>query len=454
MSKKRHILNIFPKPVNLTEISILSIYEVILYLALFYFFYYVYTAWTFIPTKTIEMTCDRIDNHNLYFYHYEFDSISSKSTKVYDKNKPVKSCYAFHVYIPNSMVNMEPSHYNEHWFSRPFINNWTSDDNSVFRLLRNERNYGHILDSLFGVFNYRYRFLLDSLKYKKQKIDSIIKNDSIPVFYQNILFYQNTKRKSHLFDEQIDELKYLEGHNRFITFNINNIKNNEIGYLTTNLESFLHEKIEYTMSELDGVFAKPGKFDLYDISQCYYKFIFRSHTIDTTYLYIHFYGANDFSFVETKPSDIDCQTIEYKLTALGSVDQSVIIHVKSKELAVLQSSRLFFITAILSGLIVIFLTFTVIFLYRLLSWGKEKIHFNKKINKERKDKVLTQCKENKADIIDPLALKDKLNKDESYTEEQVEHAPCEEESVNNKPEKDDDKSLDNNEKSSSKIEKT
>lgn len=428
MGNKRRVLNIFPKPDNLTELSILSFYEIILYLAVFYFFYYVYTEWTTIPTKIIELNCERIDNHNVYQYHYELGPTGMR--KITDYDKLANSGIDFHAYVMTSTVNIEQSASYQHWFSRPYID-YISKDRSCISWARDIQNYNLFLDSLNTEFYNRYSKKLLSLSFSQSDADSIIKADTIPVFYQNIKLYQNTKRLHHSYSEQIDSICY-RGPN-FLTFIINNNqKDDSTGFYKTSLESIFHEGMEYSMAELDGIFDRPRRFDLFDISQCYYKFIIKSQTIDTVRLFVHFYGANDFTFVETKPYKIDCQTLEYKIPSSLN-QQRIILYVKSKELEVVQSTRLFFITAILSGLIVIFLTFVVIFLYRLMSWSREKVQMNnkrKKDNVAEKDNTKIKNKDkNKLEIN--KTKKEKQNKDGESQEERKMHISSKESLINN-----------------------
>ena len=92
--KKVTILNYFPQKENLTEISILSIYEVVIYVVIFSICLWLYFSWTDVPQKNIDIRAERIDT----LINYLPDDYSSNTVS----GKPsLRTAGVIHITIQN-----------------------------------------------------------------------------------------------------------------------------------------------------------------------------------------------------------------------------------------------------------------------------------------------------------------------------------------------------------------
>ena len=358
------IISRFPRTENLTEVSILSFYEIVFYIVIFLICLMIYKSWTKIPVRTIEIECERIDTTKFYSETVQYDSIKKINNK--KKGLPATTGY-IHITIPNSTVGLDsidnPKHIETH-FLVDRIHYWLCNtEDSTFYM---RRKWDKRLDSLFAVYQNEKSIYLQKKKYSSEL-------DSTAIFYQNIKIDNNLIRICRPIDNQTDSLidyysQIFNDHHKFYTkikYN-NNIRHTQIGSMKTQYEMFMPEGVDPGINEYGGVFDKPNKFDNFDISQSYYRIKFKTNTIDTTHLILHFKGANDFIYVRGEiPEILSAQNLDYKIINRDWRNRDIILHVKSRELEVIQNSRMFIITAILSGLIIIFITFIIIFIYRL-----------------------------------------------------------------------------------------
>lgn len=382
MRLKKNILNLFPKPVNLTEISILSIYELGMYIIIFICLWNLYLSWTKIPIKTIDIECERIDTLNFQDFPYA----NLKDLFAFNEDSSANI-------ICNVNLNFSLSRFQElsrtpgfHLFSGYQMVN----DSSIIRLPNHYKEAmalkaDHHIDSLRKVY-YRTH---DSLQ--------LFQRTNHPVYYQKIVTSYDAIRFnnfSYTHEWQIDT-------NIFDLTKSLSIKNystfKDEGVLKTSYEIYGIDDNTANGKEKMGVFDKPFIFDLFDISQFYIIFNLKSQNINRIALNLNFDGANEFIYVKETPDFVSAQHLEYKYdlfkngySNIKAKDQ-IILHVKSKELENLQNSRIFAITAVLSGLVVIFLTFFVIFLYRLFSGSKER----SKLKKDKKNLIKSSSDEEK-----------------------------------------------------------
>lgn len=123
-----------------------------------------------------------------------------------------------------------------------------------------------------------------------------------------------------------------------------------------------------SIRNFDNSIAKPGYFERFDVSQGWYTFIFHSSTLDSISLTINFSGATDFYPMGVVPDEIGSNYIKYtnQKKILIIRDNGLTFYAKFKELENLQTVRTFFVTAIISGLLIIVLSFFILGLYRTL----------------------------------------------------------------------------------------
>ena len=110
----------------------------------------------------------------------------------------------------------------------------------------------------------------------------------------------------------------------------------------------------------------PTLIDPFDISQARYNIEFKSTTIDSLFIKFDFHTATDFYTFDIKPDETGSNFIIFS-------DPQKIKHIKMKgltfyanfkELENIQMIRVFSITALLSGLLIILLTFLILGIYR------------------------------------------------------------------------------------------
>ena len=125
---------------------------------------------------------------------------------------------------------------------------------------------------------------------------------------------------------------------------------------------------------------KPSFFALHDISQAYYKFQVTSHSVDSIYLNLSNYGAAEFTPTGREKVKQEGGKITYALKGYPD-ENTILLHVKYKDLENSQARRVFLVTAVISGLITIFLAFIIIFIYRFIS-GMRNVRHNNALNKD------------------------------------------------------------------------
>lgn len=426
------IISRFPRTENLTEVSILSFYEIVFYLVIFLFCFMIYKSWTKIPIRTIEIECERIDTTKLYAETFQYDSINK--IKIKTKGLPATTGY-IHITIPNSTVGLDsienPKHIETHFSVDKLHYLFCNIEDSTFYMMR--KLYNKRLDSLFAVYQNEKSIFLQKKNFSSEL-------DSTAIFYQKIKIDNNLIRICRPLDNQTDSLinyysQIFHEHHKFYTKikYKNNIRHTQIGSMKTQYEMFMPEGVDPGINEYGGVFDKPNKFDNFDISQSYYRIIFKTNTIDTTHLILHFKGANDFIYVRGEiPKILSAQNLEYKILNHDWRNKDIILHVKSRELEVIQNSRMFIITAILSGLIIIFITFIIIFCYRLfriIRMKKRKRDNSNSSNMNEQDSIVSdnsscndsdEAKEEisnketiKSNTENPIIVNDTTNKTEN-----------------------------------------
>jgi len=109
-----------------------------------------------------------------------------------------------------------------------------------------------------------------------------------------------------------------------------------------------------------------GIMDRYDFSQGWYTINLNSATIDSIHLTINFIGATEFLPMKIQPDEIGSNYIKY--TDQKKIQQikkeGLKFYAKFKELENIQTIRCFCVTAIISGLLLIVLTFIILGVYR------------------------------------------------------------------------------------------
>ena len=116
----------------------------------------------------------------------------------------------------------------------------------------------------------------------------------------------------------------------------------------------------------------PGWFTLHDISQGYYNIELHSASIDSIHLTIDFVGAVSL-WPSVEPDVMRGTSISYTdpFKILKIRNEGLQLYFESKELANKQTIRVFAVTALLSGLVIILITFLILGCHRGLRAMKD-----------------------------------------------------------------------------------
>jgi hypothetical protein len=125
-----------------------------------------------------------------------------------------------------------------------------------------------------------------------------------------------------------------------------------------------------------GIMSRPSKVrSPYDISQCYYKLNFTGN-FDKEVIIFDFIGATHFSEMWPEPDKKTMSSIEFSdLEKIKEIEMNgLTFHAQFPELQNWQSARVFLLTALMSAILAILITFLILSLYKvgLRRWDKEK----------------------------------------------------------------------------------
>ena len=121
------------------------------------------------------------------------------------------------------------------------------------------------------------------------------------------------------------------------------------------------------MKNTSPFLTRPGFWSLRDLSQAYFSIRVNSHDIDTIRLRMDFTGVIDLVPISgVAPSSISGNGVQY--TFIPEPEQiqpfDLLFYVKFRDLENSQERRIFFITAVMSAMITIFIAFIIIYIYQ------------------------------------------------------------------------------------------
>lgn len=118
---------------------------------------------------------------------------------------------------------------------------------------------------------------------------------------------------------------------------------------------------------LSTMISKPSWFSFEDISQQYYDIKLRTYDIDSTTLSIEFCGVAEFSQMIPQPDEVGMSSVVF--TDYDKIEQiesdGLKFHARFKELENMQQIRLFLLTSIMAGIIIIIIVFIIMSLYKI-----------------------------------------------------------------------------------------
>ena len=123
------------------------------------------------------------------------------------------------------------------------------------------------------------------------------------------------------------------------------------------------------------VLGRPVWYRLEDISQSYYNIRFNSSSMDSLSLEIDFKGAVDFSNMIPKPDEVGMGNIKFfNQDKIRQIEMNGLrFHAKFRELENMQTIRLFAVTTILGGILIIFVGLLFVGIYYMGKiWKRHK----------------------------------------------------------------------------------
>lgn len=312
-------------------LSLMSKYELICYFAVLCLTCFLLIKWHSIPQRSFDIEMERLSQNK-------------------DNNS---SCLDLSIRIPMSYVAANKD-----------------DGNIKVEFITTEKQ-AHELYAIVLFENTRDK-LIDSLK----NVVSEQYPDIKPFDLKYSIFYYKETRRLPMSNQ------YLRLNSEFNKDDSALLKKERIAYRKTILshrqltsELFISEYLPATLNENAHIgstgITRPKWYSLYDISQSYFNVIIHTYTIDSLNATFDFVGATDFyEFDNTlHSSKITASKIEYQCP-IQHMDNEIKLYLRFKDLENIQTVRIVVVSAILGGLVTIFLAFIIIFIYRLYRYHK------------------------------------------------------------------------------------
>lgn len=221
---------------------------------------------------------------------------------------------------------------------------------------------------------------IDTLKYK-YKLEGMkeIRNEALE--REGIIIRNNNKLK---YNEKLSannqSNEYNRLYDRLLNFTKSNEARNDVMYRYTRPYNYVGTDFGIQMNNCSRYqkttsVDMPGWFDRHDISKAWYHINVNSASIDSINLKLDFVGSTEFSSMKITPDEIGANYIKFTdpFKILQIRKEGLIFYATFKDLENKQAIRCFALTAIMSGLIILLLTFLIIGLYRTLNTIKKYI---------------------------------------------------------------------------------
>ena len=346
-------LNWIPAPRPLTELSIISVLELCIYIIVFGATIMLYQRWTDVAVREIDIECESlhpIPGNRVGDTGHLYENVKNLGCKIY-------------IDIPFSKVDTVDysNNYSLKLFKLPNESNISSGcyESQYFDQALN--TFINVTDSLDYLSRWKYQLFYNKLTMTR---------DNFSLWLPH---YMNSRDVDFVTssDDSSVTVPVISTYSRknFNTFTHQN-------------ETFVpeYQDLEISKREKYGVMSKPSWYDEYDVSQFYFKVNVKSRSVPTINLNFRIRGANNYTFIDGTPDSLVGQQLYYSFTKDSLkrdsdkclINQTLLIHVQSKELEILQQSRIFGVTALLSALITVFLAFLIIWICRLVykRWNK------------------------------------------------------------------------------------
>lgn len=330
MKKKAtgRILKWFPEPIYATELTLMPFYELICYIIIFLFFGFLFFKFHNVPIREFEIYAERIDDNRDYYTqssHLDVDWLFPMSSIISETENG--RCYL----------------------------TCTRTEDSVFHVITatNRLMYG---DKLYGR-DELYSYLTENM----ETVNDSWKTQ--PAYYISISSTTNDF--------------YVRHATRGINAGVNNVSTldyDKKGLFIKKLRTELYfaGKRGRLIHEMAGnlsntPYSRPKLYSLFDISQSYIKLHVRTNTIDDISLSLDFDGATEIDDVRQVADSIYSSRVVYNISNVDETDSEILLYVRFKDLENMQALRLFAVSSVIGGLIMVFIAFLVIYFYRLFA---------------------------------------------------------------------------------------
>lgn len=326
-NSKGHILRWFPEPIFTTELSLMPIYELICYIIIFLFFGFLFFKFHKVPVRDFVITAERIDDNRDYY--------AQSSNLNVEWNFPMSSIVSD---TENGQCYMTCSRTEDSIFHIITASNRLIDGNALYD--RDEK----------------YSYLIENM-------ETVNDNwQTLPAYYTSITCSS--------------EDFYVRHANRYSNKGVNNVSNLEYektGLFIDNLKAELYfagrkAKLTHEMAGRfsNAPYSRPKLYSLFDISQSYIRCRVKTNTIDHIRLAFYFEGATEVDDVKVAADTIFGSSVIYNIRNVNETDSEILIYARFKDLENMQSLRLFVVSSLIGGLIMVFVGFLVIYAYRVV----------------------------------------------------------------------------------------
>lgn len=314
------------------DLKMKSFVEVIFYILVFSVLLFIYNCWNEVPVRKIVVVA-------------EYDNSNSKT----DNDTLFKSSDIF-LRIPMTNTSLDSTGLFEAAISL----------NKTYK--RKDSVYDKTIDS--STLNKETQILCKNLEYNYKERDSI--SNIYPIFKNSdILYFAYGFSRNPLNSKERDD-EFLYDPSEIVFEHIKQTRNLVSRLTYTPNGKKIYSTIQY------GALTSPPWYRFEDISQSYFNIILNTKSIDSLTLKIDFVGVAEFSHMIPEPDVQGMGYIQYhNPEKIQTIKKSgLLFHAKFKELENKQTVRLFFVTTVLGGIVIIGTAILFVAIYRVALWSK------------------------------------------------------------------------------------
>lgn len=374
-----------------------SLFEVIVYIAILIFCKGVFEDFNKVPHYIVSINAERLDNYrylskssqndSVYYLHYQIANLKLQIPMVsseYEESENIEGVYSGDVrndsfeikckkvsvvapflYEKSDQIRLSSS-LSPYWQSIFYF----ASRNSGYQSVPSNQLSGDVYKRKF--YELRDTFIRKVRRTIPDSLSDIVKNFYRFKVSSNILDDGNLRNleKGSQQEEETNKQYLCYAQNRGIEM----IEAKECEYVELSLGNnrsdesahFYLKKDSTKNNQRHVAIERPKWLDRHDISRGWYKIFLNSSTIDSLELTIDFVGATDFYPMKIEPDERGSNYIKYSDVEkiLQIQREGLDLYAQFRDLENQQTVRCFFVTAIISGLLIALLTFVITWVYR------------------------------------------------------------------------------------------